>query len=292
MNDGTHARDERIRELRALGLAHRAIATEVGCSRSTVTNILSPEVARRAREASRRWEHENAEHVRERQREYHRKNADVIRAKRRANAGQKAEYDRQYRHDNAERIVASGRAWREANAGRKRQGDRTYREANAGRIKQRKRERWAANSERANATRRERYRITGGRERARRYRRANAEASRATVARRKARGNRAMDATDRFLSAEYRKAIANDPCTYCGAPGEHDDHLLPLARGGTDHWWNLHRTCPPCNHRKYTRTHEEFLALLALPKRISRRHRVQHSPDCRSPRQASRQARK
>jgi 5-methylcytosine-specific restriction endonuclease McrA len=74
-----------------------------------------------------------------------------------------------------------------------------------------------------------------------------------------------MDAVDRVLSVEYRKAIANDPCTYCGRPGEQDDHRLPLARGGTDHWWNLHRACTNCNQRKHTMTHEEFVTSGRVP---------------------------
>ncbi len=36
--------------------------------------------------------------------------------------------------------------------------------------------------------------------------------------------------------------------------------MTPIARNGTDHWWNLQRTCQRCNHRKGIMTHEEFLA--------------------------------
>ena len=57
---------------------------------------------------------------------------------------------------------------------------------------------------------------------------------------------------DRLISAEYRKAIKNDFCHYCGKFSEtmHDDHYFPLAKGGTDHWWNLVRTCAHCNLTK------------------------------------------
>lgn len=101
--------------------------------------------------------------------------------------------------------------------------------------------------------------------RSQRCRAANIEASRASVARRKMRSRISMDATDKLLSAEYRKAIAGDLCTYCGAHGEQDDHINPLARGGTDHWWNLQRTCQRCNRRKSTMTHDEFLASGRMP---------------------------
>lgn len=59
-----------------------------------------------------------------------------------------------------------------------------------------------------------------------------------------------MDVQDRELSASYRKAISNDGCFYCGAPGAHDDHFYPLAKGGTDHWFNLVRSCAFCNMSK------------------------------------------
>ena len=78
--------------------------------------------------------------------------------------------------------------------------------------------------------------------------------------RRRNSANRGMDRVDRLLSVEYRKAIARDLCIYCGSPGQHVDHKFPVARGGTDHWWNLQRTCQRCNHRKGTKTHDEFVS--------------------------------
>lgn len=55
---------------------------------------------------------------------------------------------------------------------------------------------------------------------------------------------------DLDISLEYRKAIMNDPCSYCGAPGEETDHIFPVNLGGKDHWWNLTRACKDCNRRK------------------------------------------
>lgn len=60
-----------------------------------------------------------------------------------------------------------------------------------------------------------------------------------------------MDAMDRELTTAYRTAISGDPCFYCGALGEHVDHYFPIAKGGTDHWWNLVRACGPCNRVKH-----------------------------------------
>lgn len=57
-------------------------------------------------------------------------------------------------------------------------------------------------------------------------------------------------------------------CTYCGvvlSDGHHIDHKTPISKGGTNDIENLHYTCPKCNMRKGTMTHEEFL--------VSKKHR-------------------
>jgi 5-methylcytosine-specific restriction endonuclease McrA len=41
--------------------------------------------------------------------------------------------------------------------------------------------------------------------------------------------------------------------------GFHIDHIIPVARGGTNHPDNLTLACPTCNLEKYTMTAEEFL---------------------------------
>jgi hypothetical protein len=70
-----------------------------------------------------------------------------------------------------------------------------------------------------------------------------------------------MDALDRALSADYRRAIAGDPCTYCGATASQVDHIFPVAKGGTDHWWNLTRACESCNKSKAAHCGTWFLLL-------------------------------
>lgn len=59
-----------------------------------------------------------------------------------------------------------------------------------------------------------------------------------------------MTVEDMDISASYRKAISRDHCTYCGSQGEETDHIFPVVLGGTDHWWNLARSCVLCNRRK------------------------------------------
>lgn len=39
-------------------------------------------------------------------------------------------------------------------------------------------------------------------------------------------------------------------CSYCGAPAECLDHVVALARGGTDTVDNLVPACAPCNRAK------------------------------------------
>lgn len=87
-------------------------------------------------------------------------------------------------------------------------------------------------------------------ERVKEYRKANPEIKSAAEGRRRARIAVRMDAIDRLLSSEYRKCIKDDPCYYCGAMSAQTDHYYPLAKGGTDHWYNLVRACDFCNNQK------------------------------------------
>jgi hypothetical protein len=41
-----------------------------------------------------------------------------------------------------------------------------------------------------------------------------------------------------------------DTCRYCGAPASHVDHVIPIARGGTDQESNLVAACVNCNLEK------------------------------------------
>jgi 5-methylcytosine-specific restriction endonuclease McrA len=74
--------------------------------------------------------------------------------------------------------------------------------------------------------------------------------------------NTALFARDRHL------------CLYCGREfGRHSltrDHVLPISRGGRDHWENVVTACVPCNSRKGGRTPQQAgMPLLAVPYRPS-----------------------
>lgn len=68
-----------------------------------------------------------------------------------------------------------------------------------------------------------------------------------------------MTKEDRELSLEYKKLTSLDPCVYCGAPQEHDDHIQPVSKGGTDHWYNIAPACADCNLRKTDKLLLHFL---------------------------------
>lgn len=51
---------------------------------------------------------------------------------------------------------------------------------------------------------------------------------------------------------EYVSILRKDPCSYCGAPSEHIDHIIPVTKGGASHWTNLTAACSACNRNKMT----------------------------------------
>lgn len=87
------------------------------------------------------------------------------------------------------------------------------------------------------------------------YAKNNREVRRGIKARYRAKLVKGMSKLDRKKSTLYRKSIKNNPCHYCGSftPEMHDDHYYPLAKGGTDHWFNLVRACQVCNQKKNAR---------------------------------------
>lgn len=63
-----------------------------------------------------------------------------------------------------------------------------------------------------------------------------------------------MSEEDKEISRGYRQSLEDIPCHYCGLLKDkmHIDHFFPLAKGGTDHWYNLVPACSDCNLSKGT----------------------------------------
>jgi 5-methylcytosine-specific restriction endonuclease McrA len=55
------------------------------------------------------------------------------------------------------------------------------------------------------------------------------------------------------LSHEYADVLRGDPCSYCGKPMQHVDHIQPIAHGGDGIWTNLTAACQLCNLQKRDR---------------------------------------
>lgn len=166
--------------------------------------------------------HQCRECQRENSRRWREENADRIR-----------EYVRQYYAENVDRYRELNRQYRAENADRKREYDHQYRAENADRI----------------------------REYTRRWKQENPDKKRANKARYRA---LKLAATVEKFTAEDAAAIwGSEPtCVYCeSAPAEHNDHFVPLARGGqhslTNATWPA---CAPCNIRKRDRHPFEFIA--------------------------------
>lgn len=59
-------------------------------------------------------------------------------------------------------------------------------------------------------------------------------------------------------------------CCYCGSQKRPElltrDHIVPLSRGGLDHWKNVVTACKPCNQKKGARTPERAgMMMLYVP---------------------------
>jgi 5-methylcytosine-specific restriction endonuclease McrA len=81
-------------------------------------------------------------------------------------------------------------------------------------------------------------------------------------ARTRFKNHRRRGATPDEAAQDYMHILQVDPCSYCGGPMEHVDHIDPISRGGTGDWSNLTAACQSCNYSKNDRP--LLLALLGF----------------------------
>jgi 5-methylcytosine-specific restriction endonuclease McrA len=55
------------------------------------------------------------------------------------------------------------------------------------------------------------------------------------------------------LAREYAAILTGDPCSYCGGPMRHLDHIVARSHGGDNDWTNLTAACDSCNTSKQQR---------------------------------------
>ena len=159
-----------------------------------------------------------------------------IREARRRATTEYQQYQATYRKDHREKAAATTAAWRQEHPGYGAKYMLTY---------------YPANKDKWYSYNRARYL-------------ANPEAVNAGIARRRVKAKQGMSKQDIAKSVQYRKMIKDDPCYYCGQITDNmqDEHVYPLSRGGTDHWFNLVRACSGCNGKKSAKTGAEFEATL------------------------------
>lgn len=103
------------------------------------------------------------------------------------------------------------------------------------------------------------------RQRVKNWRIKNPDKARVMVSNNKA---RRKGAPGRYVKSDITALFKsqNGVCVYCSAlliDGYHVDHIIPLARGGSNWPINLQLTCPLCNMSKGAKTHEEFIKVAA-----------------------------
>ena len=129
------------------------------------------------------------------------------------------------------------------------EGKRRWREAKRERQKEHARKCYLAKRDEYNEQSRARYRENRDAALAynKRWREENPEPSRRAKRRYKAR-KRNQPFTP--LAELWMGVIERDPCSYCGAPMQHVDHIIALNAGGDGDWDNLAAACASCNESK------------------------------------------
>lgn len=174
------------------------------------------------------YQQANADRIRARRTEYRERNKEELNAKRLAIYHANKEADKPRRKAYAERAKEHIAAYQKA-----------YREENADRLKEYSKQQYAKNP-------------APYIEKAREWSKANPLAKRIYTNRRRA---RLRSAEGKHTAAELKALMVKQrgKCACCREPLKHGydvDHIVPLAKGGTNDILNIQLLCPPCNRSK------------------------------------------
>lgn len=204
---------------------------------------------------ARRWAIDNAERVAENQRRWSRANRKQINEK-----------NRQWRKDHPEQAAAYSKRWQDKNPEKVRERHRRWYYRNLEKC----RDYCRCYYERNREQRREyhlRYNKAHKQERAETYKRwarKNPTKVRAIVHRRQARLRAATGTlTSKDIQRQYEAQKGR--CWWCNCDlddGFHVDHLIPLARGGSNAPENIVISCPHCNQSKGAKLPHEWCGRL------------------------------
>lgn len=181
---------------------------------------------------------------------------------------------RDWRAKNKDKVAANNKAWREANPEKRRADLREWKRNNRERCRAKYKEYYESNRERILAGFRERDRKRLHDPKYRSLKRLKDQRRRAT--------KWGVD-SERFTREDLREywsdlGIDPDVCFYCGDDDhEHDDHVVPLSRGGTHTMRNMLPSCAECNMSKCAKllsewrdgVHEETWQLVRVRQEIA-----------------------
>jgi 5-methylcytosine-specific restriction endonuclease McrA len=169
---------------------------------------------------------------------------------------------KRYYDTHQEQATAYTRSWVANNPERKKAADKAYRERSREQIRPVKHDWYIARRDRVKAKKKARYHANPEWHRAqsRQYHRTHKHVAKAAVARRRAReaaaqGQHTKEDVQRQYQAQKGK------CYWCGKDVSnvyHLDHVIPLAKGGSNGPENLVIACPSCNLSKRDKLPHEW----------------------------------
>lgn len=166
------------------------------------------------------------------------------------------ECSRKWHEENRERSCENKRKWYEKNREKRLEQNRKWYEANSEKHNEKCRKWSKANRDKK-------------RKSFSKWQKANPEKVREHIHRRRA---RMANAAGSFTAEQCQARLEyhGNRCIYCGCDGKMTiEHLIPMARGGTNWPANLAPSCQSCNSSKGAKTHFEFLEYIAERDRLS-----------------------